>query len=1181
MTSVSRTRLRRWILLVAATGLSVGTGCAAAATLNFPATPLFVTNAVTPNIMFMVDNSGSMRNVVVDEPFNSATDYLPGGCPSGNRASTNRTSMLYVRNSTTGGPRIYIDADNDGNLNETAELFVWGTGSGQRCFVSATVYSIALNANSSGTRTVNSLGYRFPESYLDAEYSGNYLNWYFNTTNTSVTWNAGQRVKPLSATSNVQTRIEVARNAGVEVVNQLDSRLRVGFSTYNSATSGQGGELRVQLAPLTTAQRAALTTGTGGISTLAPFGLTPLGETLANIGRHFAQGYAGDLSLHPGTAQQQSASVSSFLPADLRNATPGAVTITNPITASCQQSFAVLLTDGRPQGDRSDNGEIGSLMEDYDGDCSGSNASNCVSSPTYDRKTAQFYESAGSDYLDDVAQALFEIDLRPDFPVETGSGQQFKNNVRSYVIGFSDSLVLNDPLLQRAATQGGGAFFAAENAQDLADAFNDIVTDVIARSASFSSASLNSTSLNAGTRLFQASFSSGDWSGNLRAIPISTGAGGECPAIERGRLCPAVWDAASLLDGAASRAILTTANGAGVPFEWASLTGAQQTLLNFSYNNLNNTVAADSRGQERLNYIRGDRSQEGSGASNFRVRSTRLGDIVDSDPFFVGGPNSAFPFAGYSAFRNANANRIPMVYVGSNDGMLHGFRASGNGQGSELLAYVPSSLFGSDSNPKLARLTSKPYTHVFGVDGSPTVGDLQIGSTWFSYLIGSLRYGGQALFALNVTDPSTFSQGNASNIVKWEFTDANSGAQGRDLGYTFGQPTIAKMKNGKWAIIVGNGYNSGEADGNSSSTEQAALFIIFANGPGGDGTWAHGTEYIRIPVGPTGQDNGLGTPAVVDIDGDSLVDYVYAGDLLGNLWQFNVNAASEGSWVAGYNGNPVFTARDHIDVAQPITAEPEVGLNQLTADPDDLVVYFGTGRYLQIGDNSQIGQQNQTFYGIFVNPIANPPPSLSETMASPNLSRSDLLEQFVIAETTSGGRRVRASSRNQLDLAVHDGWYIDLYNSNGGSVSDVAAAGGLNKGERQISRPILRNSRIVFTTLIPSENPCDFGGTGFLMELDARTGGRPSEPTLDINNNLIVDSNDRIIVAGEQIAVSGIGAQGGIPSTPAILGIDPQLDVLYVSESDYDPNANPNTQISQIGRRSGGRAGRVTWREIP
>lgn len=1208
--------LHRLLGCAAAALLAVVSGQAGASQLSLPSVPLFVTASVPPNIMFMVDSSGSMANAVPDDPFNAAANYLststPSTCTGSNLIPNGATIDLWVQSGVANATPM---------IRYSGNVYSWGTSGSNKCFAPTGVYNARLNVDTEGSPSTTSFSGKnwydpATNGYLDAPFSGNYLNWYFNPVtlvgnppvpaSPAVTWNTSQRIKPVPTTYEptglTQSRIQIVRAVGVNLINGLDSRLRVGLSVYNG---GDGGTLRVAVNDLSVSgQRTALTTNaTTGIQALRAGGQTPLAETLSGIGRYFATGWAGALTMKPKNPPRTlTPTVAQAFPKNLTGAPA-----TAPITQSCQQSFAVLMTDGRPSADQGESSYLAvsgtdpsGVMKDYDGDCynrtpacalaSGTTSSG--PSPPFDMKPdIEGYEAAGSDYLDDVAQALYETDLRPDYPIEVVSGKQFINNVTTYMIGFADDDARNDPLIARTAAQGGGQFFAAANATALTNAFNDIITDIFERTGSFSAVALNSTSLNTNSRLFQASFNSADWSGKLSSIPISTGAGGLCPSVTTiGELCPEStgWNAASLLNAKApaSRVIMTykPSTKAGTAFQWANLDASQQALLNYNYvNGSPATITVDTKGQQRLNYIRGDQSNEGTAAGQFRKRTGKLGDIADSDPFFVGQPSQAYAISGYSAFRTAKKNRTPMVYIGSNDGMLHGFRAN---DGQEIMAYVPNMQFGTATNPKLARLTSQPYTHVWQVDGSPTVGDVQIGATWRSYLVGGLKYGGQGMYALDVTDPENlsdpayFSEANAANVVKWEFNDSNAGTEGKDLGYTFSQPAIAKMKNGKWAAIFGNGYNNREADGNVGSG-RAGLFIVFVDGPGADAVWQAGTEFVYIPVGATpvaaSLDNGLASASPVDIDGDGLVDYIYAGDLYGNMWQFNVNNANAATWAAGYGGNPLFTAKDYNNVALPITEAPEVGLNLLTnTDPDDLIVYFGTGRYIDANDNTQLSQQNQSFFAIYANPIATPAP-LAETATSPNATRAQLLEQFILLETPSAaGVNTRITSNNTINIATQKGWFMDLYNTqNIVGVTDAQAAAGLNKGERQISRPILRNGRIVFTTLIPSTNPCEFGGTGWLMEVDAQGGSRSSIPVLDVNNDGVIDQNDIVattLPGNPNLPASGVQSTVGILSTPAVLATTAGQENKYMGGSQGTTETQTELGASRVGR--------ITWREL-
>ena len=415
---------------------------------------------------------------------------------------------------------------------------------------------------------------------------------------------------------------------------------------------------------------------------------------------------------------------------------------------------------------------------------------------------------------------------------------------------------------------------------DLVNALNAAIKSIAERTSSAASVALNSGSHNANSRVYQARFNSGDWSGQLLSFPIDV----------HGDVSTPEWDAGAVLSSQnydTGRNIMTynPTTLSGVPFRWDQLSTAQQALLNTSP-----TGTTDTQGAARLDYLRGSTAHEGTG-NDYRIRLKRLGDLINSDPFFVGAPSFTDSLGtGYAGFRTTYKNRTPMVYVGGNDGMLHGFSAT---TGAEKIAYVPNRLYA-----KLTKLTSSTYSHLYYVDGSPTVGDAfgafgarcSSGSTcWRSLLVSGFRKGGQGYFALDVTDPTTFSESNAAKIVLWEFNDTHD----RDLGYSFSQPSIVKMANGQWAAIFGNGYNNSEADGLASTSGHAVLYILFLD-KGLDGTWTLNTDYFKLDtgVGEVATPNGLATPAAVDLDGDNTVEYIYAGDLRGNIWRFDVRDAN-------------------------------------------------------------------------------------------------------------------------------------------------------------------------------------------------------------------------------------------------------------------------------------------------
>lgn len=296
-----------------------------------------------------------------------------------------------------------------------------------------------------------------------------------------------------------------------------------------------------------------------------------------------------------------------------------------------------------------------------------------------------------------------------------------------------------------------------------------------------------------------------------------------------------------------------------------------------------------------------------------------LGDIADSSPVYVKEPprpwddkNFAVDEQRYSKYKEQLKDRTAMVYVGSNRGFLHGFAVDGDRAGEEIFAYMPNALSSIKSREGYHYLANRNYDHRFYVDLTPTVSDVYMdfysqdedaSPEWRTVLVGGLRAGGKGYYALDVTCPfKTNNTGStcdnesfsAKNVL-WEFTNLDDD----DLGYSFGEPVIAKVfydtgehdtgrngnGQGRWAAIVSNGYNS--------TNGRAVLFILFLDG-GLDGEWVLGKDYIKLYAGDefadhSGNKNGLSSATAIDLTGDGIVDYIYAGDVKGQMWTFDVS----------------------------------------------------------------------------------------------------------------------------------------------------------------------------------------------------------------------------------------------------------------------------------------------------
>ncbi|KAB2322378.1 hypothetical protein F8A86_03835 [Betaproteobacteria bacterium SCN1] len=661
--------------------------------------------------------------------------------------------------------------------------------------------------------------------------------------------------------------------------------------------------------------------------------------------------------------------------------------------------------------------------------------------------------------------------------------------------------------LWHAALNSRGKFFSADDPEGLNKSLKSIVNDVAAKVGSGSSIAANSKRLGTTTHIYLASFDSTDWSGELEALPLGS----------NGMPGSATWSANANLPAPAARNIWTTSVGAATSF-----TGA-----------FGGTLTADV-----VDYLRGVQTNELPSGS-FRSRSKILGDIVNSDPVFVGGDNfrldalpaATYPYSSsYSTFA-ATKNGTSMIYVGANDGMLHGFDAA---TGVEKFAYVPSALHGA-----LADLTDANYpaNHKYFVDGSAGFGDAYWSGAWHTVLVGPLGAGGKAVFALDITDPNAMD----GSKVLWEF---NGGAHASKMGYIFGPPTIAPFADGHFYAVFSNGYDSAD--------HQAGLFLVRVDNPSI-------YYYIDTKYGSAVAKNGLSTPKLVDLNNDRIIDAIYAGDMQGNLWKFDVTSSSATNWKIAHGTaavpQPMFVATDGTGggaARQPIQAQ--VGVTAAPAGVfGDAMIFFGTGRYFVDGDAS--ATDKQSFYGV----LDDGSPTYSTTYG-----RSDLWTQSIVYEGVVGSTAARVVSNNPPNWASKKGWVIDL-----------VPPGGALKGERVIAPPLLRFGRVIFNTMEPNiSDPCQ-QGSSWLMELDAESGGNLNYVALDINGDGQFDADDMIAYVQGGGTLSS--APAGVKSDSMTLN---QPTVITAGGTEYKYSSNVGKGIGVVTEKSGSSSGRTSWRQI-
>lgn len=598
--------------------------------------------------------------------------------------------------------------------------------------------------------------------------------------------------------------------------------------------------------------------------------------------------------------------------------------------------------------------------------------------------------------------------------------------------------------LWHAAVNGRGTYFSAKNPDNIAVSLTAFFKSIASKVGAGAAAATSNLEPVAGDNYaFVANYRTVKWDGDLQARLIDLDSG----LIQD----TSAWSARDQLNTQTSAAsdsrTIYKFKGSGPSgletFVPGNFTAAQKTAW-FNTTNLSQYTTLDAAqkllatSDNLINYLRGQRGFE-NGTSNlatnrlFREREFVLGDIINGRPIYMKKPPFAYSDAGYASFKSSTAvsNRPGTVYIAANDGMLHAFDAD---TGAERWAYMPSAVL-----PNLYKLADTNYgdagNHQYFVDGSPVIGDIYDGTKWKTILVGGLNAGGRMYYALDVTDPT-------SPKALWEFTNTN-------LGLTYGNPVITKQADGKWVVLVTSGYNNvSPGDG------VGRLFVLDAE----KGTII---REISTGAGNTTTPSGLGKIAAYVDNGltDNSTLRVYGGDLLGNLWRFDITDTVP---PAGIEVTLLATLKDGGGNAQPITARPELGQ---TAGRN--LVFVGTGRLL--GTSDLIDTSQQSLYAVY--------DKLQSTgVGNPRTSACPFVQQTITGASGSS----RTISQNPVDLTTKCGWYLDFN------------PGGASPGERMNVDMILQLGVLSVVTNVPEASACTSGGTSWLYLLDYATGGELS-----------------------------------------------------------------------------------------
>lgn len=808
-----------------------------------------------------------------------------------------------------------------------------------------------------------------------------------------------------------RTRINMTKTVVSHAFASLDEQMRVGFSTIHSTKAKDTTNAFLPVDDFTAAHKQKFY---NYLMNMPTSGGTPLLGALAFTGRYFGN-----------RATDQSA---------------------DPMQYSCQKNFALLATDGSwnngdeagfgpfkmrkniadadelvGQQDRSaaagkqdasngnaTGGSSNSLADvayyyantdlrdkDLWNNCTGSLGKDVCSNDSGDgsnierpQRMVTFTLSLGQD---GALKYVANYDTAPD-----SDYARIVNNVKEWPNPPAYDNDSNSPFkiddLWHAAVNGDGRYFNGSDHEQITNGLLSTFKQIEAVRATGSAAATATLYPVAGNNHFYvADYTTERWVGDLKAYEIDLATGALKIRDAKGNYA-AKWSASNelLKVDPAARTVLFHDGSAMKDFQFANLTAAQKLHFASKCTGLSQCLllnadekAIANSGDAMVQYLRGKNTDE-----VFRKRigpdpvadpkvatevRRPMGDIVGSSPAFDGNVKAAYKDAGYAEFGNSLASRKGRLYVGGNDGMLHAIDAD---TGKELWSFVPNEVMAN-----MHKLASNDYydKHLYMVDGSPTVADVEIGGSWKRIVIFGLGAGGRAYYALDVTDGSE----GAKPKLLWEFKNAN-------LGFTHARPVVTKLTNGKWVVVVPSGFNNvGDGKGH--------LFVIDA---------ANGSlvDDISTGAGDAATPAGLGpVRGWVESAKDNISLRFYAGDNLGNVWRFETKpAASKAIKIANLTAG---------GVPQPITTSPTL------AEVDHKgvkvpVVFVGTGRLV---GQSDVGDANvQSIYAI--------------RDRSPSEGWGDFRSvgvQQAVKTDTGAGTRVTDNPK-PVDWSTAAGWFVDL-----------------------------------------------------------------------------------------------------------------------------------------------------------
>lgn len=1076
-------------------------------------------SVVPPNLMFTLDDSGSMNyeclpdslcagtNVVgttLDLTYSDGTATPDDSVAFSRRMRSSATNPLYYNPATTYLPWLKKDGtrfpdQNPAAARQTPESAVttvrnlvadqnyntnWCVGlTNANCTTSTKTLYQAKYYNYNGGSVTNTNSYTevkiqsgnsFPKASTRTDCSGattcnfteesrNFANWY----------------------SYHRNRMRVAIAGTAEAFYTVPESFRVGYGRINKATNSNIDGFTVSTIEKGVRPFEVSSTGTKGtfydwLHVRTASGSTPLRRAMDDVGQYYSYtDQKGPWGETPGT----------------NNATPA---------VACRRSFHVMMTDGLWNGGPSD---TAASAANVDG-----NAGPTITGPnsqTYQYQPIAPFKDTQANSLADVAMYYWSRDLNPavaNAVRPTSNDPAFWQHMVNYTIGFgvdglldvdtalpglqagttswpntSDNTTANVDDLWHAAINSRGRYLSARNTTEYADALKKIIDDIASINGSESGVAVSAKAISAQTaiRKYEPTYASANWSGDVEAVNLTPDGANNGTA----------WKASEQLPLPAARNLFVLNPAATsvpklVPFTWSDMTVAMRTTF----------AGVATNGAAMVDYLRGVRTGEGGA---FRLRTSPLGDVVNSAPVLVKdqydgqydfSPN-ATQKASYRRFLGAKKLREAQLFVGMNDGFLHGFADS---TGRETFGYMPGSVLS-----QVQKLSALDYEHQYFVDGPLTEADVYdtTANKWRNVVLGGTGAGAKSMFALNVPVP-TWNAGDAApatlnaaasapgaSDLLWEITPATAGFA--ELGNVLSTPEHGVMRDGTWVVIFGNGYDS--------ASKKAQLFIVNA-------TTGALIKKLDTAAGSSTTPNGLGGVRVVRNVQKQIVA-AYAGDLLGNMWKFDLSGATAGSWEVAFGGSA--TARNPLyktAVIEPITAAP----SYVVHPQGGVMVLFGSGKLFEVGDTGDFGAR--ALYGVWDKVALG---ATSSSAADVIADDTTIVAQAFVNTPVAGATGTYYNlTVTPVDYDTKRGWRLPLT---------------LTTGQRLVDDPEISVGRVFMQTVAPSTALASCAASSLIrhgIALDPFMNAIQS-PTFDTNGDGLINTTDTLLSVAVQLNANG------------------------------------------------------------